>query len=288
MPTTIKTLEDRPPQPMRLACSEPTRAVARRHPRRFAPRFAFYPAPRVAWRWAVVLLAVLVLPALSAPQAWAQKQSVKPGINKPFEGENTPVERFIKIFEAESRDVYRYRHAIVAVLDLEPGMHVADVGAGTGLFTRLISDLVGPEGRVYAVDISRGFLEHIRREAESSDRKNVVPVLCEPRDVKLQPESVDRAFVCDTYHHFEFPQDTLASIHRALRPDGELLVVDFERIQGVSPAWVLGHVRCGKGTVTDEIKDAGFELVADIPLMDSQYVLRFRKRPPKPKKAKKP
>jgi len=207
----------------------------------------------------------------------AQKASVKPGINKSFEDAN--VEAFVKRFETESREVYRYRCAIVAATGVEPGMEVADIGAGTGLFTRMFSDQLAENGRVYAVDISNNFLDHIRREREKAGRSNVVPVHCDQHSTALEEGSIDLAFVCDTYHHFEFPQDTLASIHRALRPDGTLFVIDFRRIQGVTRSWILGHVRCGKGTVTDEIKDAGFELVAEIPLMKEQYVLKFKKRP---------
>jgi len=226
----------------------------------------------------VVAASTIACAALFVLSAVGQEASVRPGINKAFEGDDTPVERYRKIFEAESREIFQHRYAIVAVMQLEPGMQVADIGAGTGLFTRLISDAVGDDGRVFAIDISRGFLNHIQQQADEQGRTNIVTVLGGAREAKLEPESVDRVFICDTYHHFEYPQDMLASIHSALRPDGELYVVDFERVEGVTKAWVLGHVRCGKGTVTDEIKDAGFEFVSEIPLMREQYVLKFRKR----------
>ncbi len=211
--------------------------------------------------------------------AVAQEESVKPGINKSFDDPN--VERFIKIFEVESREVYRYRQGIVGLLGLEPGMHIADVGAGTGFFTRILAPQVGESGRVYAVDIAAKFLDHIETKNKEAGIENVVMVQCDQHTTNLAPESVDRIFVCDTYHHFEFPHDTLTSMLRALRPDGRLMIVDFERIRGESNAFVLGHVRCGKGTVTDEVLDAGFALEADIPMMHEQYVLVFKKRPPK-------
>ncbi len=225
-----------------------------------------------AWVWLV--LAVVCLPSVAV----AQEESVKPGINKSFD--DPDVDRFIKLFEVESREVYRYRDAIIAVLGIEPGMHVADVGAGTGLFTRLMAPQVGPEGRVYAVDIATKFLDHIETMNQEAGIENVVSVQCDQHSTNLAPESVDRVFVCDTYHHFEYPHATLSSIHRALRPDGRLMLVDFERVRGVSKPFVMGHVRCGKGTVTDEVRDAGFSLLAEIPLMKEQYVLVFEKRPP--------
>ena len=221
----------------------------------------------------LVLLLLLIAPLAAVK---GQDESVKPGINDRFY--DADVDQFINIFEGESRVIFRHRHAIVAILGLEEGMRVADVGAGTGLFTRLIAPAVGEKGRVYAVDISQKFLDHIMAGARDAGDGNVLPVLCDQDSTQLEPDSVDLVFVCDTYHHFEFPQKTLASIHQALRPEGRLIVVDFERIQGVTTPWIVGHVRCGKGTVSDEVKDAGFELVDEVPMMQEQYILRFKKR----------
>ena len=105
-------------------------------------------------------------------------------------------------------------------------------------------------------------------------------VLCSDRSVHLPPDSIDLAFVCDTYHHFEYPPATLASIRRALKPTGTLVVVDFERIPGKSREFILGHVRAGKEVFTREIVDAGFILMGevDMPLLEENYLLRFRKR----------
>src|SRR5690606_25175451 len=103
-------------------------------------------------------------------------------------------------------------------------------------------------------------------------------VQCSERDVSLPDGSVDTVFTCDTYHHFEYPQATLASIHRALRPGGTLVIVDFERIPGKSREWLLGHVRCGKEQVICEVTEAGFEVVEEVPLgFEENYFLRFRR-----------
>ncbi len=102
--------------------------------------------------------------------------------------------------------------------------------------------------------------------------------ICKENTVNLPPESIDLAYICDTYHHFEYPFYMLESIHKALRPEGRLVIVDFERIKGISQTWILGHVRGGKGTVTDEVKDSGFDLVKEDPFMEEQYFLVFRKR----------
>ena len=91
----------------------------------------------------------------------AGEKSVKPGINKSFIDPELDVDAFIKRFEIESREVYITRKSIVEACEIEKGDSVADVGAGTGLFTRLFSTEVGDAGWVYAVDIAGPFLKHI-------------------------------------------------------------------------------------------------------------------------------
>lgn len=208
--------------------------------------------------------------------AAAQEESVAPGINDSFQ--NPDPQRYVERFEGESRTIYRYREAIVAALGLEPGMDVADVGAGTGFFSRLIAAWVGPGGKVYAVDIAKNFLDHIEKTSREAGLSNIETVLCDQKSTRLAPESVDLIFICDTYHHFEFPMQTLVSIHQALRPGGTLVIIDFERVVGVSPPFAISHVRCGKGTVTDEVKDAGFDFIGEIPMMEEQYFIKFKKR----------
>jgi ubiquinone/menaquinone biosynthesis C-methylase UbiE len=205
----------------------------------------------------------------------AQDKSVRPGINKPFE--NPDVKEFIGKFEVESREVYVHRKEIVAACKIEPGMAVADVGAGTGLFTRLFAAAVGPEGKVYAVDIAPKFVEHITKTCKEAGLKNVTGVVCTPTSAELPADSVDLAFVCDTYHHFEFPFKTLASIHRALRPGGRLVLVDFQRIEGKSSDWILGHVRAGREVVVKEIVTSGFKEIGEEKFLKENYLVRFEK-----------
>ncbi len=218
----------------------------------------------------LVQLAGAVLPVS------AQDKSVNPGINKQFE--KPKVSDFIGRFEREGRDSFDHRYEIVKECRVQPGMTVADIGAGTGLFTRLFSPLVGPKGRVYAVDISDAFVKHVEQAARQEGLNNVVGVVCEADSVKLPEASVDLAFICDVYHHFEFPQRTLASIRRALKPGGSLVLIDFHRIQGKSSAWIMSHVRGGKEVFAKEILEAGFRQVDEKDdLLKESYFIRFEK-----------
>ncbi len=222
-----------------------------------------------------LLLGLLALFAAVGPVP--AKDAPPPGINAPFE--KPDFDAWVERFERGGREVYDKRLDIVAAVGLRPGMTVADIGAGTGLFTRLFSPQVGPSGKVYAVDISANFIQGILATAQRQGLTNIEGIVNSPTDAMLPLASIDVAFVCDTYHHFEFPRQMLASIHRALKPGGALVVVDYERIPGKSSAWVLDHVRLDKQTAIKEIEAAGFRLVEDRPLMQHNYYLRFVKTP---------
>ena len=208
--------------------------------------------------------------------AVAQDKSVNPGINKPFEKPN--VAEFVERFERDGRDPYDHRHEVLKACGLKPGMTVADVGAGTGLFTRMFASVVGPQGKVYAVDIAEEFVKHVERTAQSEGLKNVKGVVCKADAVNLPSQAIDVAFICDTYHHFEFPHKTMRSIHEALKPGGVVILIDFHRIEGVSSEWVLSHVRAGQETFAKEIIDAGFKQIEEKKgILKESYFLRFEK-----------
>lgn len=206
----------------------------------------------------------------------AQEQSVRPGINDDFMTGDPS--KYVERFEKEGREVFDQRNLIVSASGVKPGMVVADVGAGTGLFTRLFARQVGGEGRVYAVDIAPQFVYQLVRDSRQQGFDNIIGVICDPRSSTLPPNSVDLVFVCDTYHHFEFPYATLDSIHAALRDGGRVMVVDFEREEGQSSQWVLNHVRAGKSVFRAEIEQAGFELVEEVDFLKDNYGMIFRKR----------
>ncbi len=222
----------------------------------------------------VLVSVMVVLACLTTIQA--QESSVRPGINRHYE--KPRFEQWVGTFEQPGREIYDRRQAIVQAVGLRPGMVVADVGAGTGLFTLLFAPLVEPGGRVIAVDISEVFVSNISRRASAAGARNVQAVRNVATDVSLPPASIDLAFVCDTYHHFEYPQKMLASIHRALSPGGTMIVIDFRRIPGFSSPWVMQHVRAGRQTVVGEIQAAGFQLTGEEDILRGNYFLRFAKR----------
>jgi cyclopropane fatty-acyl-phospholipid synthase-like methyltransferase len=226
----------------------------------------------------LLLLAPVVPLALYAQEPAAVEPEPSPAdaaLNSRFLDPDEDPQTFVDMFESESREVYQFRHRIVDALGLEAGDEVADIGAGSGLFSRLFAEEVGSEGRVFAVDISENLLEYMDQLNQEQGIDNVETVLGGFTSPHLPPRSVDLAFVCDTYHHFGQPHEMLTSIREVLREDGRLVIVDFERDPEETDEWVLEHVRAGQEVVTAEVQAAGFRLVREIPLMETQYVLVF-------------
>jgi predicted methyltransferase len=216
---------------------------------------------------------------LLASLAFAQDVSVKPGINDKFLDPKLNVEEWTKKFETESREIFHQREKIVAAAGLKPGMIMADIGAGTGLFTLHFAQAVGATGKVYAVEIAKNFLEHIKARASKASASNVQTILCTERSVELPDASIDLAFICDVYHHFEFPSASLATLHKALKPGGELVLIDFKRIPGESSDFIMGHVRAGQEVFEAEVIAAGFEKVDEVKdLLKENYFVRFKRK----------
>lgn len=195
-----------------------------------------------------------------APSGTTPPVRVDIDINDDYATQTNP-ERWAARFEREGREVFDRRDAILDALHLREGMAVADVGAGTGLFTLAIAERVGPEGKVYAVDVQPYFLDHIGQSARAAKLDNVTLVRADQASSKLPEGSVDLVLMVDSYHHVEQPAAYLASIFAALRPGGRLVVVDYIAIEGKSEAWMLEHVRATPAEFRAELEGAGFRFL---------------------------
>ena len=205
-----------------------------------------------------------------------QQEDIRPDINQSYKNAtDKDLPKLVERFEKEGREVYDLRTDIIAQCELRPAMTVADIGAGTGLFTRLIAPHVA---RVYSVDINQNFLDHIQSTAAADGLKNVQTILGDQTKTNLPTDSIDVAFICDTYHHFEHPYLTMRSVRNALKPDGKLVLVEFDRIEGESSDWILNHMRAGRETFTREIELAGFEETkCEDEMFKTSYLKKFRK-----------
>jgi ubiquinone/menaquinone biosynthesis C-methylase UbiE len=165
---------------------------------------------------------------------------------------------------------------LLDALKLEKGMVVADIGAGSGYHVFRVAPLVGPAGKVYAVDIQPEMLEIIRGRMKQTKVENVEPVLGKEADPKLPRESVDLILMVDVYHEFSQPYEMVEKLVDALKPGGRIVFVEFKKedpkvfikeVHKMSERQVLREM--------DEFKDLKhIETVKDLPW---QHVVVFKK-----------
>ena len=217
------------------------------------------------------------------------------GINDNFVNDR-PTDECVADFQArfenaETRDIARAWPPLVALLQDTIGLDgrtIADIGAGTGLFTAPFLEAVGDAGSVKSVEISPHFVKHLTAKSTAEGTtKNVAVVQCTDTETGLAPNSVDVAFICDVYHHLAMPGTFMRSLRRAIRPGGHVVLIDFHRDPSKFPAtgrhsggWVLVHVRAGQETFRAEVEEAGFELVAEPVIeghLEENYIMVFKR-----------
>jgi ubiquinone/menaquinone biosynthesis C-methylase UbiE len=221
---------------------------------------------------------ILLVP-LFAASLWAQ---VAAEANSRY---RTPEQRAAMAagLDSPGRDSRQRPAELVEAMAIKPGMTVADVGTGAGYMLPHLSRAVGPSGKVLAEDIFDDFLAKASEKIEREKLHNVSIVKGTDKDPNLPAESVDVILTLDAYHHYDYPEEMLAGMRKALRPGGRLVLVDFYRRPGAmrNPAsdFEQKHIRVDKADVVKEVEAAGFSLVSNrehIP--DSQYMLIFVKR----------
>jgi len=142
-------------------------------------------------------------------------------------------EDYIKLLETERRIESLQVDRVIEALSIKPGAKVADLGSGSGLFTRPMAKRAGQAGRVYAVDIDPKLLDHVARTSAAAGLTNVTTVLGEFADPKV-PEKVELLTIIDTLHHIERPQDYVKGLRKYLRRNGRVAIIDFTK-------WPAGH-----------------------------------------------
>ena len=180
--------------------------------------------------------------------------------------------------ERPGRDEEQRPDEIVRTMALKKGDAVADLGAGTGYFTRRLARAVGPPGVVYAVDIQPEMLTLLKANMEKAGVRNVVPVLGEVDDPKLTPSSLDWVLLVDVYHELQQPKATLAKVREALKPTGRVALVEY-RLEGLTALHVREEHRMSTKQVLAEWEPAGFRLVKLHEFLPVQHFFVFEKAP---------
>ena len=118
---------------------------------------------------------------------------------------------------------------VIARLALKPGMVIADIGAGSGVFSRPLAKAVAPSGKVYSVDIDQGLLDHINERARQENISNIRTVLGKFEDPAIPGKDVDMAFFHDVFHHIEKREAYLKALATYIKPNGMITIIEMDR-----------------------------------------------------------
>lgn len=239
------------------------------------------------FRFIAVIGAILVLLVACSDRALDQNGEAQAMSEEdvsgqsPLSSENggVNIDSLLERMEVGSRELYSAREAVVAAIGLKEGDVIADVGAGTGLYSLLFAEEAGPTGHIYAVDIEPLFLDLINQRTEDAGFINITAVLGRENDVTLPENSIDVAFIADTYHYFTDRESVMASVFRALKPGGTLILLDYDLQPGAPRAEGKDHVRFGKAGVISELEYIGFSLVEEVEVegLKENYFVRLQK-----------
>jgi len=178
--------------------------------------------------------------------------------------------------ERADRDMVEQPDRVIAAMQLKPGAVVADIGSGSGYFTRRLAKAVLPGGTVYGVDIQPEMNAILAESCEKEGITNVEIILGEEADPKLPPASVDWMLLVDTYHEFQQPEAMLAKMREALKPGGRVALLEY-RLHGDTAAHIKRDHRMSVEQVLAEWEPAGFTLVKRHEFLPTQHFFIFEK-----------
>ena len=176
--------------------------------------------------------------------------------------------------EREGREELEKPEVVLQAMELREGMTVAEIGAGTGFFSRRIAKAVGPTGKVYAQDIQPEMLELLKEYAAREGITNIIPVLGTETDPRLPLRKIDRVLLVDVYHEFQKPEPMLAALRKVLAPGGTVTLVEY-RLEGESASHINIKHRMSAEQVLAEWGGGGYKLLKQVETLPSQHVFIF-------------
>ncbi len=179
--------------------------------------------------------------------------------------------------DREEREKEEQPEKALAALHLKPGMFVGDVGAGTGFYSLRIAQMVGPNGKVFSNDIQPPMLERLRKNAAAHNINNIETVLGTESNPNLPAHALDLVVMVDVYHELSRPQRMLRSIRDSLKPDGQLVLLEFRKEDPTVP--IRPEHKMSVEEVKAEITPEGYQFEKVVDTLPWQHIIFFRKAP---------
>ncbi len=172
-------------------------------------------------------------------------------------------EEWEKTLESPNRTATQKVAEVLSDLSLKPGMIVADIGAGSGFFSRPLAKAVAPSGKVFAVDIQQGLLDYINKRDAEENIHNVQTVLGEFDDPKVPARNVDLAFINDVLHHIEHRAVYLKALGTYMKPAGRIAIIEMNKDDPNTGHKNQPELLVGREEIVGWMSDAGFKLVEE-------------------------
>ncbi|WP_455377291.1 class I SAM-dependent methyltransferase [Petrachloros mirabilis] len=213
----------------------------------------------------IVTVALNVFWVSSVPAQHAHKHAPLPNVME-----------YLHHLDDPERDQYQRPSQVVEALKLEPGMHVADLGSGSGYFTRRFVEAVTETGKVYAIDVEPQALKYVEDSLTGMQKPYSAEfILAAPDDSKLPISSVDLIFICNTYHHLENRLKYFRNLKSTLRPGGRITIIDFfDDDRSGELNFPKTHL-VSREMVVNQLSAAGYKLIKEYTFLPKQYFLEF-------------
>ena len=200
------------------------------------------------------------------------------GINKWYMGRQIAhvMSHFgIDWLEREEREMEENTSLLLKNLAVKPGMVVADIGAGSGYHSSLLSKMVGT-GKVFAVDVEPEMIAYLNARIKEEKLSRIIPVLSTEQKVSLPENTIDMMLLVDVYHEFSFPYEMALSMRAALKPGGKLVLVEFRAEDPTVPIKTIHKM--SEAQAIKEFKAAGFTFDKNIDNLPWQHCMVFTKQ----------
>ena len=224
------------------------------------------------------LIAMLFLFIVDGQNRYTVKQGDPNGINKWYMGRQIAqvMSHYgIDWLERPERQYEENTALLLKNLDLKPGMNFADIGAGSGYYSNLISKQIG-NGKVYAVDVEPEMITYLNDRIKKEKLSNIVTVLGSETSVSLPALSMDIMLLVDVYHEFSFPYEMGLSMFKSLKPNGKLVLVEFRSEDKSVPIKKIHKM--SEAQAVKELQMAGFHLEKNIDNLPWQHCMVFAKK----------
>jgi ubiquinone/menaquinone biosynthesis C-methylase UbiE len=229
--------------------------------------------------WPPHRLAALALVAaiFAAPHLAAEDGGIPPPLTEYKGREIAQTMHFLGApwLTRESREREEDCETMLAALRVKQGDVVCDLGCGNGFYTLRLAKLVGPRGRVLAVDIQREMLGLLQDRAKEERIANIELVLGTLVDPKLKEKSVDLILLVDVYHEFSHPEQMLSAMRKSLKPKGRIALVEFRAEDPEVPIKPLHKM--SKAQIMKEFPPNGFKLVEEFDRLPWQHLMFFQR-----------